>query len=69
MGIKQEYMICPLCCRTDHKLYKYEKTFLIACPEAPEGMPISIEQIEQLLAQKTKDLLKKLREERFADKE
>ena len=68
-------MICPLCCRTDHKLYKYEKTLLIACPEAPEGMPISIEQIEQLLAQKTKDLLKKMREEkklqeeRFADKE
>jgi len=62
-------MICPLCGRTDHKLYKYEKTFLIACPEAPEGMPISIEQIEQLLAQKTKDFLNKMREIKFADKE
>jgi hypothetical protein len=65
-------MICPLCCRTDHKLYKYKDTILIACPEAPEtpdGMPISLEQIEQLLTQKTKNLLNKLREERFADKE
>jgi hypothetical protein len=58
-----------LCFRTDHKLYKYKKTLLIACPEAPEGMPISIEQIEQLLAQKMKDLLNKLQEERYADKE
>jgi hypothetical protein len=62
-------MICPLCCKTDHKLYKYKKTFLIACPEAPEGMPISIEQIEQLLVQKTKDLLNEMRKIRFAYKE
>ena len=62
-------MICPLCFRTDHKLYKYKDTILIACLEAPDGMPIGLKQIEQLLAQKTKDLLNKMREEKFADKE
>jgi hypothetical protein len=53
-------MICPLCARTDHKLYKYKDTLLIVCPDAPEGMPISLDDTEKLLNQQTKKLVNKL---------
>ena len=62
-------IICPLCLKSDHKLYKYEETILIACPEAPDGMPISLEKIEQLLTEKLKDLANKLWGDYYADKE
>ena len=58
-------MICPLCLRTDHKLYKYNDTLLIACPDAPEGNPISLDDIEKLLNQQTKELVNKLWAQHF----
>jgi hypothetical protein len=58
-------MICPLCARTDHKLYKYKDAFLIACPDAPEGKPISLDDIEKLLTEQTKELDNKLWAEYF----
>jgi hypothetical protein len=53
-------MICPLCGRTDHKLYKYKDTFLIACPDVSEGKVISLDDIEKLLNRQVKELVNKL---------
>jgi hypothetical protein len=58
-------MICPLCARTDHKLYKYKDTFLIACPDVPEGKLISLDDIEKLLNRQGKELVNKLWAQHF----